>query len=258
MAGIPSRDLSTSERLLVVKPPRVITGKSVFQKEVYFKDKTTVRLEGETAGAVIHYTLDGSEPTVASPVYAGPIPLDRSATMRALAARTGRQSVVSPPVRFELLTGMNDIVVSPDPAPEYSAHGPLTLVDGKRGDPAVAADAWLGFEGNDMEAMVDLGRVRTVSSMMTGFLSNQRSWIFLPASVEYAVGLTRENMRVVFAKKFDTEKIDRATSQDVSAKVKPARARYVRIRAKNVGVCPPWHPGVGRKAWLFVDEITIR
>jgi hypothetical protein len=35
-------------------------------------------------------------------------------------------------------------------------------------------------------------------------------------------------------------------------------ARFVKVRATNVGVCPPWHTGAGGKAWLFVDEIQIQ
>ena len=35
------------------------------------------------------------------------------------------------------------------------------------------------------------------------------------------------------------------------------RARYVKVRAANMGVCPPWHKGAGDLAWLFVDEIII-
>ncbi|NOR11849.1 MAG: hypothetical protein GQ545_01195, partial [Candidatus Aminicenantes bacterium] len=35
------------------------------------------------------------------------------------------------------------------------------------------------------------------------------------------------------------------------------RARYIRIKARNVGICPDWHPGAGGKAWLFCDEIII-
>ena len=34
-------------------------------------------------------------------------------------------------------------------------------------------------------------------------------------------------------------------------------ARYVRVRAKGLGVCPDWHKGAGSKAWLFVDEIIL-
>jgi hexosaminidase len=35
------------------------------------------------------------------------------------------------------------------------------------------------------------------------------------------------------------------------------RARYVRVRAVNVGKIPPGRPGAGRKAWLFVDEVLV-
>jgi len=34
-------------------------------------------------------------------------------------------------------------------------------------------------------------------------------------------------------------------------------ARYVRIEAENVGICPDWHPGAGGKTWIFVDEIVV-
>lgn len=43
-----------------------------------------------TPGAAIHYTLDGSEPTVASPTYSGPFPVGSgSSVVRARAFRTG-------------------------------------------------------------------------------------------------------------------------------------------------------------------------
>jgi len=34
-------------------------------------------------------------------------------------------------------------------------------------------------------------------------------------------------------------------------------ARYIKVTAKNRGTCPPWHPGAGEKAWIFIDEVTI-
>ena len=42
-----------------------------------------------TPGATIHYTTDGSTPTAASAVYAGPLTLTQSATLRALARKSG-------------------------------------------------------------------------------------------------------------------------------------------------------------------------
>ena len=34
-------------------------------------------------------------------------------------------------------------------------------------------------------------------------------------------------------------------------------ARFVKVNAKNIGICPEWHPGSGNRGWLFVDEIVI-
>lgn len=34
-------------------------------------------------------------------------------------------------------------------------------------------------------------------------------------------------------------------------------ARYVRIVARGLITCPPWHAGAGNKAWLFCDEISV-
>ncbi|HPG33949.1 MAG TPA: hypothetical protein PLM34_08850, partial [Lentimicrobium sp.] len=34
-------------------------------------------------------------------------------------------------------------------------------------------------------------------------------------------------------------------------------ARYIKITAKNRGICPDDQPGSGNKAWLFMDEVMI-
>jgi alpha-L-fucosidase len=36
------------------------------------------------------------------------------------------------------------------------------------------------------------------------------------------------------------------------------KARYVKLVAENVGICPAWHKGAGGDAWLFVDEILMK
>jgi len=39
---------------------------------------------------------------------------------------------------------------------------------------------------------------------------------------------------------------------------KPLKARRVRIVARNAGPLPEWHPGKGKPAWLFVDEVAFQ
>ena len=38
---------------------------------------------------------------------------------------------------------------------------------------------------------------------------------------------------------------------------KKLQARYVRMVAKNPGLCPDWHVGAGEKSWIFCDEVVI-
>src|SRR5947209_4422156 len=49
----------------------------------------TVSITDSTSGAVIHYTLDGSTPTAASPVYSAPIVVSTTLTLKAFATASG-------------------------------------------------------------------------------------------------------------------------------------------------------------------------
>jgi hypothetical protein len=54
-----------------------------------FSQPQSVTLSTSTSGAAIHYTIDGSTPTTASPVYSGPIAVTQSRTIRAITAASG-------------------------------------------------------------------------------------------------------------------------------------------------------------------------
>ena len=54
-----------------------------------FLDKVSVTLATTTAGAQIHYTLDGTEPTEESPVYSQPIELTRTTQLKAKGFKDG-------------------------------------------------------------------------------------------------------------------------------------------------------------------------
>ena len=56
---------------------------------VLFADEAEVTLSCRTEGAAIHYTLDGSEPTEASPLYEGPFRIAESCAIRARAFQDG-------------------------------------------------------------------------------------------------------------------------------------------------------------------------
>ncbi|MEM9416722.1 MAG: PA14 domain-containing protein, partial [Planctomycetota bacterium] len=68
-----------------------------------FIGQTTVTLDADLPNQSIHYTLDGSEPTDQSPVYDGPIAVDETCTLRAVAVTEA--GVASPLVASVELVG---------------------------------------------------------------------------------------------------------------------------------------------------------
>jgi hypothetical protein len=140
----------------------------------------------------------------------------------------------------------------------YPAGGARALVDGLKGSQDYKDGFWQGYEGTDLEAVVDLGRVMQISRVRARFLQDTPMWIFYPRSVEYAVS----SDGVTFLPAGTSDHPVAGKHQDLSMKefghqLKDVKARFVRIRAASVGACPPWHAGAGGKAWTFCDEITV-
>jgi hypothetical protein len=54
-----------------------------------YTSSMTVTISDSTSGATIYYTTDGSTPTTSSAVYSGPISINRTATVKAMAAASG-------------------------------------------------------------------------------------------------------------------------------------------------------------------------
>jgi arylsulfatase len=143
-------------------------------------------------------------------------------------------------------------------SPLYASSGNSALIDGIRGSTFHNDGFWQGFEGDDLDAVVDLGEVVSLGRITCGFLENQYAWIFFPRVVE--ISISRDGVVYDLVQHVRNKALVRNTQpgfEDYVADLPDMRARYIRIRAKNVGICPDWHPGAGGKAWLFCDEIII-
>ena len=141
---------------------------------------------------------------------------------------------------------------------QYPGGGDQAVVDGVRGVEDFRVGGWQGYEGNDLETVIDLGSARTTQKVSATFLQDNNAWIFFPLSVRYEVSEDGVSYRTVFegGTGISPEK-EGAMRHTVVSRVDGTRARYVRVTARNIGVCPPWHKGSGGKAWLFVDEIDV-
>jgi hypothetical protein len=144
-------------------------------------------------------------------------------------------------------------------SPRYTGGKDNALVDGIRGTSDYMDGTWQGFESTDLEALIDLDDVQAVQEIACSFLESQVSWIFLPTAIEMEV--SKDGNKYDSVGRFDiglSEFDNKTTIKDYVKKFGTKQVRFVRIKAKNIGICPDWHPGAGGKAWLFVDEIIIK
>ncbi|NLF44356.1 MAG: discoidin domain-containing protein, partial [Bacteroidales bacterium] len=111
---------------------------------------------------------------------------------------------------------------------------------------------------NDFIAVVDLGKSMNINKIELDALQDAGSWIFLPTQVIFEGskdGIEYKTIKVLDNQISPTikEKFPKVFSSEEKAK----DIRFVRITAKNLGVCPKGHTGEGQAAWLFISEIVI-
>lgn len=80
----------------------------------------------------------------------------------------------------------------------------------------------------------------------------------MPTRIVFEVSSDNVNFRPVTDIKTDVAPNDmKEQIKDYARNIAPVRARYVRVRAHNLGKIPAWHPGAGNDAFIFVDEVFI-
>ncbi|HMA53408.1 MAG TPA: glycoside hydrolase family 20 protein [Acidobacteriota bacterium] len=223
-------------------------------------NRAAVALETEITGLDLRYTTNGSDPGPSSKLSAKPVVLRKTVELRAAAFR-GRERL-SPAVSTErflvhLASGRKPALAEPF-SPSYPGGGDRALTDGLLGSHDHAGGRWQGFEGSDLDAVIDLGAPRPLRRIAVRCLQNINSWAFLPASVEFAVSPDGRSFATVAEVRNDVSPRQAEVSvKEFSATVDGQRARYVRVRARTIGAVPDWHFGAGGKAWLFADEIIV-
>jgi len=162
-------------------------------------------------------------------------------------------------VKFENHLGVGKkIELKHSPHKRYILENQSLLLDGWKGSYDYNDGYWIGFEGSDFEAILDLGIAVSLSSIAVSFLENQSSWIFQPEKIDFFVSSDNINFKPITKYENKVKPNMLMEAKDYQKSFQPIDARYVKVSAKNILECPAWHPGKGGKAWLFVDEIVIK
>ncbi len=142
-------------------------------------------------------------------------------------------------------------------APKYHGHG-IALTDGFRGTTDYSSQLWQGWNGENAEFVIDLGKVETIHRVTIGTLIDQKSWIFSPESIDCSFstnGQTFTNSKMVKLAALKEEKA--AKIKDVVLEVDMVKAQYIKITAKKIAGLPEWHAYKGSDAWIVLDEVMV-
>ncbi len=207
----------------------------------------------------VHYTLDGSDPTPESPVYKKPLQIDSTTTIKAAIFVDGKlmEKISEKTISMHKAVGKSISLKEP-PHKRYKAKGAISLVDGLQGSDNFRDGYWLGFEGKDMEAEIDLGVMTPVNSVSETFFQRSGSWIFLPLKVTFTLlDGNRKILKTATVLPKADPKDNKVIRENFKAAFNSLNARYVKVHAFNMKKCPSWHDGAGGKCWIFTDEIIV-
>ncbi|HEX8246963.1 MAG TPA: GH92 family glycosyl hydrolase [Pyrinomonadaceae bacterium] len=227
-------------------------------KDRVFEKKTSVSLRSVAPRAKIFYTTDGSEPSAKSRRYRKPFTIAETSVVKAISINPkGEKSFV---VESKLNKMPHDwtLKLFSEYNRQYTGGGAQGLIDGIRGTTNFASGEWQGYQAQDFVVVIDLKKETEIRKLGGGFLQVARSWIWMPTRVEFEISNDNVNFTKVADIKTDVSPEDMEHRiRDYKIEIAPAKARYVRVKAYNLGKIPAWHPGAGFDAFIFVDEIFI-
>ncbi len=255
VARIPEEEALTSEELLagVVFEPYIDDTTRVFADRLTLRPTCAAPQPRKTV-----YTLDGSEPTDGSPIVPpSGITLTGDAELKLRAIRPdGPRSSVKSYRFYKSVLGGASVTLEREPSAPYVNGGAAALVDGAMGGESYVRPEWIGFNGDDLAGVIDLGGVRRLRHVGFNAANEPRSWIVLPrgATFEFSTDGANYARPVTIAGAESRTAGSGAHYFGTAIPGGGVEARYIRFRIRN-GVLPDWHIGKGNPAWMFVDEI---
>jgi predicted alpha-1,2-mannosidase len=215
-----------------------------------FRDSLVLQAHSTEPGAQFRWEYEGDR------VEGAELVLHESARVLLFASAKGKRN--SPALHASFWRIPHDWTVEVESVPnsQYTAGGPVALIDGRRGTKNWRTGAWQGYQGQDFWATVDFGVLRSISSAAAGFLQDQRSWILMPRQVIFEASKDGEHFEALGSvTPHVADRFEGVTIEDLKVQFPKRNARYLRVHALNYGTLPQWHQGAGGEAFIFIDEI---
>ncbi len=129
----------------------------------------------------------------------------------------------------------------------YNAGGETALVDGIHGGWTYLDEKWQGFIKGGIDATIDLGEEREISSVSADFMQMCIPDVWLPAKVTISLSSDSAEFRDIATIVHNVVRDEGLSFKNYGWNGKE-KGRYVRYRAE----CGP------QRGWLFTDEIIVK
>lgn len=204
----------------------------------------------------IRYTIDGSAPTLQSNLFTQAFEANKSINVQAILCddHSILSKIYTQNIYINQATGKAvQLLNAADP--QYNCGGKMGLNDGIVVEKVRVNSKWMGWRGNDMDAIIDLEKDSSFNRISIGLLKQEVSWIH--AAKEADLYFSSDKVNWTNIAHYDSAYMQAHPRELVYTAPQTLSGRYVRIVLKNQGKIPEGFPGAGEKAWLFCDEIKI-
>lgn len=199
-------------------------------------------------GARIHYTTDGSDPTLQDLEYTAPLIIDEPGSYKF--ASFHEDWLVSNSAFAKAYKKGHDpqeIIWKTTASSTYPGIDNQSLINHKKASKDFKDVHWTGFDTTAVATIVFKQRMR-IEKLTVGYLVDTKSWIFPPEKVTLILNDTDTITAAIKTIEEDSSKLD-----DIEIPINRAVER-MELRVQNLRKLPDWHAGKGAKAWLFMDE----
>lgn len=241
--------------ILKLTPPIILNEEQVITSPIKLKLKHYIN------GAVMRYTMDGSEPdSLKSPIYRNDVVLIGNTTIKAKAFKEGWISSNTAEISFFSSKFKPDSAIHLLPADKlYIGDGPETLIDLAKGEVNnFRSKKWVGYKLNHLESLLMFNQSAKISSVTLSTLVDIGSYIMPPESFEVWGGNTAKDLKLL-GKLVPTQPTAgvKAYLRGFEIRFAPISVKCLKVVVAPVSKLPKWHPGKGEKGWVFVDEVYV-
>jgi hypothetical protein len=216
-----------------------------------------VTLQSDKKDLVYFYTTDGKEPGKQSNKYTNPFKLDKTATIKAIAYLGDKPAGETTSRKFVIHQAVGkNITLKTPPSPKYTpVGGAAALVNGIASTLSYSDGQWAGFEGQEIEAVINLGAEKEVSEVSFHTFNAPASWIYPALLAEVWTSSDGVN----FKKAGETTVDQSSKALDVLATLSvKQKAAFIKLVIPKRLIPLDAKAGAGSPAWIFIDEIIVK